>query len=157
MPTVVVGPEPDEHVVRAVEDGGARVVGVGEPAEGAVWVGGPDDLPEPLPDAWRWIQLPSAGVEAYVEAGVLDDRREWTSAADGFGRAVAEHALALVLAHRRALPVYARARSWAPKDGRLLDGARVLLVGAGAIGRSLIELLAPWDVEVTAVTRSGRT
>src|SRR4051812_36011314 len=154
--SVFVGPEPDPVVAEAVEAAGARLAGDAGAAAAAVWVGGPADLPSPLPPSWRWVQLPSAGVEGYVEAGVLDEERTWTSAADGFGRAVAEHALALVLAGLRDLPAYARARSWQERDARLLDGTHVLLIGAGAIGRSLIALLEPWDVDITAVTRSGR-
>jgi phosphoglycerate dehydrogenase-like enzyme len=37
-----------------------------------------------------------------------------------------------------------------------LDGATVAIVGAGGIGRALIELLAPLHAEVLAVARRGR-
>ena len=38
----------------------------------------------------------------------------------------------------------------------MLEGSTVAIVGAGGIGRVLMEMLAPHDVEVIAVTRSGR-
>ena len=38
----------------------------------------------------------------------------------------------------------------------MLEGSTVAIVGAGGIGRVLIDMLAPHDVEVIAVTRSGR-
>jgi phosphoglycerate dehydrogenase-like enzyme len=143
---------------RAVREGG------GEPAplEGAVGVvsltGDPEQLP-PLPDSVRWVQLPSAGVEQWIRSGAVADGRTWTSATGSFGLAVAEHALALMLAADKSLHSFARERSWTP-DGRhhvqSLAGQTVAIVGAGGIGRALIGLLEPFGCEVIAVTRRGR-
>ena len=152
----IAGDRPD--LDQAVRDGG------GEPAplEGAAGVvsltGDPAELPA-LPDSVRWVQLPSAGVEQWIRSGALDDGRVWTSATGSFGLAVAEHALALILAADKALHSFARERSWTD-DGRhqvrSLAGATVLIVGAGGIGRALIGLLEPFGAEVIAVTRRGR-
>ena len=38
----------------------------------------------------------------------------------------------------------------------MLEGSTVAIVGAGGIGRELIAMLEPHDVEIIAVTRSGR-
>jgi D-3-phosphoglycerate dehydrogenase len=88
----------------------------------------------------------------------VDDGRIWTSATGSFGPAVAEHALALMLAADKALHSFARERTWIP-DGRhevrSLAGETVLIVGAGGIGRALIGLLAPFGAEAIAVTRRG--
>src|SRR4051794_28815011 len=79
----------------------------------------------------------------------------WTSAAGAYATDVAEHALALLLAGVRGLAHYARAQTWDARDDRLLEGSTVAIVGAGGIGRALIELLQPHDVEIVAITRRG--
>ena len=86
----------------------------------------------------------------------VDRERVWTSAAGAYGLPVAEHALALMLAGARRLADCARADTWTEPPARPLDGSTVAIVGAGGIGRALIRLLAPLDVEVLAVTRRGR-
>jgi D-3-phosphoglycerate dehydrogenase len=68
---------------------------------------------------------------------------------------VAEHALTLLLAGVRGLARYIRAQTWDARDDRLLEGSTVAIVGAGGIGRALIELLQPHDVEIVAITRRG--
>jgi phosphoglycerate dehydrogenase-like enzyme len=143
---------------QAVRDGGGEPAPL-ERADGLVWLDGdPEHLPD-LPDSVRWVQLPSAGVEQWLRAGAIGTDRAWTSATGAFGLPVAEHALALMLAADKALHSFARERTW---DGegrhlvRALEGACVLIVGAGGIGRALISLLAPFGAEVIAVTRRGR-
>ncbi len=74
-----LGPDEDEAIAAAIRDAGGTLAGP-EEAEGIVWLGGPDDLRPRLHDDARWVQLPSAGVEKWVESGILDDRRPWTSA-----------------------------------------------------------------------------
>lgn len=99
----------------------------------------------------RWVQLPFAGVDRF--ASVLDADRSWTCAKGAYARPVAEHALALGLAGLRGLPSRARARRWGAPSGRQLMGARVTLVGGGAITQALLQLLAPFEVEATVVRR----
>jgi len=155
MPTTVhVGPEPDPIVEDAVRAAGAEI-GPLERADGLVWLdSNPDDFPAELPDGLRWVQLPSAGVEQWVDR--IDRDRRWTSAAPAFGRTVAEHALTLMLAGVRRLHEFARATTWTrPPVGELM-GSTVAVIGAGRIGGSLIELLEPFGVEALAVTRTGR-
>ena len=152
----IAGDRPD--LEQAVRDGGGEPAPL-DGADGIVSLtGAPAELP-PLPGSVRWVQLPSAGVEQWIRAGVVRDGRAWTSATGSFGLAVAEHALALMLAADKSLHSFARERSWT-EDGRhqvrSLAGATVLIVGAGGIGRELIKMLEPHDVQVIAVTRSGR-
>ena len=64
-PKIHIGPDDPEHLIRAVRDGGGEPVTLGE-AEAVVWAGGPEDLPE-LPASVRWVQLPAAGVEPWLE------------------------------------------------------------------------------------------
>ena len=153
---ILAGERPDLEA--AVREGGGELAPL-EGADGLVALtGDPSELPA-LPESVRWVQLPSAGVEQWVRAGVVRDGRVWTSATGSFGLPVAEHALALMLAADKSLHSFARERSWTD-DGRhqvrALEGETVLIVGAGGIGRALIGLLEPFRVEVLAVTRRGR-
>jgi D-2-hydroxyacid dehydrogenase (NADP+) len=153
-PTVHVAPEPDPEIEAAVRAAGGEIAPL-EEAEGLVWIGsGPDGFPESLPEGVRWVQLPSAGIEGWLDR--IDRDRQWTTAAHAFGRQVAEHALALMLAGARRLHDFARAQTWERLPNRELAGATVVLVGAGSIGGALISLLEPHGVEVVAVTRRGR-
>jgi phosphoglycerate dehydrogenase-like enzyme len=81
---------------------------------------------------------------------------QFTSAGGAYATQVAEHALALLLAGVRGFARYARARAWTPVDDRPLERSTVAVVGAGGIGHELIRMLEPHDVEIVAVTRSGR-
>jgi phosphoglycerate dehydrogenase-like enzyme len=101
--------------------------------------------------AIRWVQLPFAGVEPFVD--LLGDGRVWTSTKGAYSEPVAEHALALGLAGLRALPSRARAHSWGPQGGRRLAGGRVTVVGGGGITEALLRLLAPFGVESRVVRR----
>ncbi len=153
-PTVHVAPEPDPDVEAAVRAAGGEL-GPLEQADGLVWLdSNPEGFPATLPERVRWVQLPSAGVEQWL--GRIDRERQWTTAAGAFGRPVAEHALALMLAGTRRLHEFARAATWTRPPIAELAGATVLVVGAGSIGRALIELLVPLRVDVLAVTRRGR-
>ncbi|HEX6025536.1 MAG TPA: D-isomer specific 2-hydroxyacid dehydrogenase family protein [Solirubrobacter sp.] len=153
-PAIHIGPEPAEHLVKAVEDGGGRPVPLDE-AEAVVWNGGPDELPD-LPETVRWVQLPSAGVEPWLERVAATPHVLFTSAAGAYATQVAEHALGLLLAGVRGLAYYARTKTWDPRSDRVLEGSTVAIVGAGGIGRALMAMLEPHDVEIVAVTRSGR-
>jgi phosphoglycerate dehydrogenase-like enzyme len=154
QPVVHVAPESDRAIEEAITAADGRI-GPLEEADALVWLdSNPDSLPDTLPDGIRWVQLPSAGVENWLAK--TDRERAWTSAAGAYGLPVAEHALALMLAGARRLADCARAESWTAPPARPLDGSRVAVVGAGGIGRALIGLLAPLDVEVLAVTRRGR-
>jgi phosphoglycerate dehydrogenase-like enzyme len=153
-PVVHMAPESERAIEEAVTAAGGQI-GPLEEAAVLVWLdSNPDSFPAALPDGVRWVQLPSAGVESWL--GRIDRERVWTSAAGAYGLPVAEHALALMLAGARRLPDCARADTWTNPPARPLDGSTVAIVGAGGIGRALIALLAPLDVEVLALTRRGR-
>lgn len=153
-PTVHVGPEPDGTVEAAIREAGGEIAPLAE-ADGLVWVdSSQESFPAELPERVRWVQLPSAGVEGWLDR--IDRDRQWTTAAPAFGRTVAEHALTLMLAGTRRLHEFARARTWTRPPIAELAGSTVAIVGTGNIGRALIELLEPFRVEVLAVTRRGR-
>jgi phosphoglycerate dehydrogenase-like enzyme len=159
MPThrVAIGPSSSRFAENAVRAGGAIPVKLGEHADALVWLSAHDldglaavlaDQPE-----IRWVQLPFAGVENAMAAGIIDHSRSWSSAKGSYAQPVAEHALMLALAGLRLLPERIRAHSWGPAAGISLYGGRVTILGGGGIAAELLRLLVPFGVEATVVRR----
>jgi phosphoglycerate dehydrogenase-like enzyme len=134
-----------------------------EAAAGAqVFVGpvGGGVLPERLFDALpalRLVQLQSAGAERWigtVPAGVV-----LCNARGAHTPSTAEWVVAATLAAQRGLPSFVLAQAagrWSPATHRSLVGARVLVIGAGDIGRTVGAMMAGFDVELTYVARTPR-
>jgi phosphoglycerate dehydrogenase-like enzyme len=154
-PVVALGPEYDRGLAAAIETGGGRVGRLAEADALVLWNAGDEspDLPADLPERVRWVQLPAAGVERWVAD--MGDGRVFPSATGAFALPVAEHALALMLAAARRIHRSVRAREWIEQPARSLEGATIAIVGAGGIGRALIELLEPLHPRILAVTRRG--
>jgi phosphoglycerate dehydrogenase-like enzyme len=154
MVTVAVEPatRPEMHAAfaAAVREAGATV-GPPADAEALIWADPQrsDLYPELIGAAprVRWIQLPYAGIEPFVD--YLDARFVWTCGKGVYAPPVAEHALALALAGLRGIDTYARADRWLEPIGRNLLGARVLILGGGGIGSSLVDLLEPFGCAIT--------
>ena len=154
VPCAVAPGPPAPVVLEAIESSGGRLVGPDD-AEALIWTDPYDasalrDLLAGLPGV-RWVQLPFAGVDRF--GTLFDDGRVWTSTKGAYSDPVAEHALALGLAGLRQLPRRARARAWGDQAGLRLAESKVTVLGGGGITRSLLGLLAPFDVEVTVVRR----
>lgn len=117
----------------------------------------------------RWLEVSTGGYARYDTAdfreALLGRRIAFTNASSVFADSCAQHALALMLAVARQLPSSMAAqlsdRSWNYECGRYLcrrlTGSTVLLLGYGAIGRRLRELLAPFGCTVIAVRRQSRS
>lgn len=155
-------PRPWDRVVDTLREHGHEYVDFS--AEGAqpdvlIFRGGPQHFPERLPESVKLVQVAYAGVEELDEAGILQAHDvRWANAAGLYDDTVAESALALLLAvlHRHK----AVARDWNQwqlyqETDFLFDRKKVAIIGAGGIGKRLIELLRPFDPEVIAVNRSG--
>ena len=154
-PGVWIGPGEDPRVTDAVLRSDGRLVEPNQ-AEAVVWLNPrPGGLDAVLHQGVRWVQLPLAGVEAWIGDPVLTSGPLFTSARGAYAKAVAEHALALLLAGSRRLADAARSTSWNRPDTRMLTGAGVVVIGAGGIGIELIRYLAPFECRITAVNRSG--
>jgi phosphoglycerate dehydrogenase-like enzyme len=115
----------------------------------------------------KWIHLSTAGYARYdrddVRAALQSRGGAMTNSSTVFADACAQHALAMMMAMNRRLPkamAEQRAARWSFQplryDSRVLTGQTALIVGLGAIGRRLVELLAPLRMQITAVRRSPR-
>jgi phosphoglycerate dehydrogenase-like enzyme len=158
MPTPAVAVEPDcwrrQVLVDAVEAGGGLVVGPSE-ADALVWAepARADLMPAMLDDNpnIRWVQLPYAGIEPFLDMLRARAHLEWTCGKGVYAAPVAEHILMLALAGMRGLATYARSSTWAAPEGRNLFGANVTILGGGGITEELLPLLAPFRCNVTVI------
>jgi D-3-phosphoglycerate dehydrogenase len=160
-PRIAIAPVSEPGLEAAVTAGGGALAPPDE-ADGLIWVNPRD--PQGLKDLLasspaRWVQLPFAGIESFVAAGVLDPSRTWTCTKGAYGHACAEHALGLMLAASRRIFHHARAKEWEePGFGspeRRLKGSTVLIFGTGGIGRALVPMLLPLEVRIIGLSRSG--
>jgi phosphoglycerate dehydrogenase-like enzyme len=114
----------------------------------------------------RWTHITSAGYARYdtpeVRAALAAKGTALTNSSTVYADPCAEHVLAMMLAMARRLPESLDAqrttRAWDSTERRvrsfLLKGQTVLLLGYGAIGRRLAQLLAPFGVRLFIVRRS---
>jgi len=105
----------------------------------------------------RLVQGQSIGYEGVADR--LPPGIVFANAASVHETSTAELALALTLAAQRHLPDFVRAqaeRRWAPVTAESLADRRVLLIGYGGVGKAIAARLAPFEVELTAVARTGR-
>ena len=117
----------------------------------------------------RWIELSSAGYTRYDREDLKEALRArgtiLTNASTVFADSCAQHLLAMMLSLGRQLPQSWRDqftdRSWhyaeRRYDSRLLTGQTAVLLGYGAIGRRLAELLAPFGMRLLALRRQSRS
>jgi phosphoglycerate dehydrogenase-like enzyme len=148
-------PASEQALAAAIEAGGGKLRAA-QDAEGLVWTRwrDPDLLRASLAElpGVQWVQFVTAGIDELVPA--LDTRRVWTSAKGCYSRPIAEYALAGLLAGLRSLPGYARAREWRAQPTKSLFGSTVTILGGGGIASALVQLLAPFDCDVTVVRRN---
>jgi phosphoglycerate dehydrogenase-like enzyme len=116
----------------------------------------------------KWVHVSSSGITRY-------DTAEFRALARGRGlvlsnsasvhqEACATHALSFLLAQSRRLPLALRTRTevgsaawWHLRGTSVpLSGQTILMLGYGAIGRRLTEMLLPFGMKVVAFRRSPR-
>ena len=167
------GLESAGHRLMVSPSASASVLAAGRPdptLEQADVVFGQPDLAHSLRcPRLRFIELSSAGYTRYDRA---DFRQAMstrgipvTNASGVFADPCAQHVLAQMLALVRNLPPQLRnqdgPRAWRYLEDRFTNGVlsnqRVLMLGFGAIGRRLAELLRPFGTHVTAFRRKPTT
>lgn len=117
----------------------------------------------------KWVEVSTAGYTRYDTPEFLESFRArgsaFTNASAVFADPCAQHVMAMMLAFgRQLLPSHRdqlNDRSWHYEqrryDSRLLTGQTVLMLGYGAIGRRLTELLAPFGMTLYALRRQTRS
>ncbi len=92
----------------------------------------------PRAEALKWLQLNSAGADAYTAPGLLRPDTLLTSAVGAYGLTVSEHMLAMLMGVNRHLMEFhaqQQQRLWRP-FGRMrsIEGSTILTIGLGNIG-----------------------
>jgi phosphoglycerate dehydrogenase-like enzyme len=116
----------------------------------------PEDVVRALPRL-RLVQLLTAGAERFI--GRLPEGVVFRTARGAHTPSTAEWVMAATLAAQRGIPFFTReqdAGRWSFGTQHTLFGARVLVVGAGDIGRAVGRMLDGFGVEVDFVARSAR-
>ncbi|WP_009958495.1 D-2-hydroxyacid dehydrogenase [Verrucomicrobium spinosum] len=116
----------------------------------------------------RWLQVSSAGFTRYdtPEFRLAAQSRGLTvtNSSGVYDQACAEHVFSFMLAQARLLPqslgshLPNGSEAWmALRHGcRSLQGQSILIAGYGAIAARLVKLLAPFDMNITAMRRTAR-
>ena len=109
----------------------------------------------------KWVSTPFAGVEPFLEPGILDNPEVLlTSSSGAYGVTIAEHVVMVTLEMMRRKAEYneiVRQRSWT--RGLHVDsirGSRITLLGTGDIGRECAKRLRAFEpASLTGVNRRG--
>lgn len=165
------------HVYHGMAEHLAKLVAEAAPARSVVALTSPDALAAALPEievlfaptpprtGWsnakqlRLIQLLGVGADTLLPSPDLPDAVEIGVMRGAFAADVAEHALALMLAHTRRLPELLdlqRTHRFIATPRPTLAGKHVVIVGFGAVGQRLARASRALDMTVTAVSRTGR-
>lgn len=173
LPTVVVlgarEDEPPPGIQEIAEDASLRYAPDGqrlqEEIEGAdvlfVW----DFRSTELRDAWcradrlRWVHVAGAGVDAVLFPDLVESRVTLTNSRGVFDRPIAEYVLGLILIFAKGFREtfgFQGRHMWVHRETETLAGKKLLVVGAGPIGREISRLARCAGMEVNAVARTAR-
>ena len=108
--------------------------------------------------ALRWLQLSSAGADAYAKPGVLPSEVLLSNSVGAYGQAVSEHLAVMVLTLMKKLHLYRddqQACIWG-EHGTVMSpvGANVLVLGAGDIGSHFASFMKALGSHVVGVRRT---
>lgn len=110
--------------------------------------------------ALEWLQTNSAGVEVYIQPGVLAGDTLLTNATGAYGLAIAEHMLGMLLELFKKLELYRDAQksgAWQSQGAvKAVYGSTVLVLGMGDIGGEFAARCKALGAKVIGVRRSPR-
>ena len=108
-------------------------------------------------DNLEWLQLESAGTDAYIVPGVLSRKTVLTNATGAYSKAVSEHAFALTLMLMKKLYLYRdeQKKAFWSDHGTVssLSDSTVAVVGLGDIGQAYARMVKAMGARVIGVKR----
>ena len=164
-PSPSAPPGSPEWLEEAIRDGGGHLVGArrvrGDRVEPT------PRIPRPRPTRsrgadLRWVQLPFAGIENFVDHRRRRRTRGRAARACTRSRSPRWRSPSRS-AGLRNVGRYARATTWSPPAGRNLLGGRVTILGGGGITESLVRLLrrrtatSPWSATTPSTWTASTT
>lgn len=154
-------PKPWNTTVSDLAAAGHDHVDLAEGPDVLIYHGGPDGFPGQVPESVKFVQFAWAGLDALDERGIpAASGVRWANAKGLYDDTVAESTVALILGalHQfpRITPDGSATRDILHEKRYLFDDMTVAIIGAGGIGATLIDYLAPFRPRVIAVNRSGR-
>ncbi len=107
----------------------------------------------------QWLQLNSAGADAYAKEGILPEGVVLTCATGAYGTAISEYMTAMLLVMMKRIPQYLQdqqAGRWVD-EGPVLSpaGKRILIVGTGDIGLSFARKIRGFELPDHPITLTG--
>ncbi len=118
-----------------------------------------------LRDAWhradrlRWVHVAGAGVDAVLFPELVESAVVVTNSRGVFDRPIAEYVLGLMLLFVKDFHTsfeLQQKRRWMHRETGMLVGKKLLVVGAGPIGREIARLARCVGMETNAVARRAR-
>jgi phosphoglycerate dehydrogenase-like enzyme len=153
----------------------ARLADLGDGVDASVWAPGSPPVDTPFDLLVLPYMIPASALDTLADQqatviqaqmlgydGIADHLpagRVYCNAVDVHEAATGELAVALMLAAQRGIPDFVRAAdaaTWRHARHPGLALQRVLLLGAGGVGRQLAQRLLPFDVDLVRVARTHR-
>jgi len=107
----------------------------------------------------KWLHLPSAGVDRYANKEIYQNQDIILTNSSGvYGKPIAEHVFAMIMAHNRNLIDYAydkKEKKW-QRQNKIKDffNSTVGILGLGDIGSTIAKRAKGWSAEVLALKRT---
>ena len=128
-------------------------------SEAEIIIGNPPSSMLKYAQNLKWLQLVTAGADAYQQEGLLDDHVILTSASGAYGEAQSEFMMASLLSLYKKLHLYRDNQNsclWKDEgDERMLNDSTALIIGMGDIGNSFARRLKAFGVYVLGVRRTN--
>ncbi|UFU02265.1 D-2-hydroxyacid dehydrogenase [Ruania suaedae] len=110
----------------------------------------------PAADALQWVHVAAAGVDPVLFEELIGSDVTVTNSRGVFDDAIAEYVLGQIIAGAKGFRAAWRSQAehrWQHRESDRVAGQRVLVVGTGAIGRSIARLLRAVGLEVRGAGR----
>ena len=110
-------------------------------------------------DSLEWVHVAGAGVDAVLFDELVESDVTVTNSRGVFDRSIAEYVIGTMLMFAkdfRATIEHQREKRWVHRETETLHDKRLLVVGAGPIGREVARLASPLGMRAEGVARTAR-
>ena len=107
----------------------------------------------------KWLQLNSAGSDAYIKEGILTDEVLLTNATGAYGLAISEHTIGILLQLFKKLHIYRKNQKlhlW-KDEGQVksIYNSKILIIGLGNIGEEFAKRIKAFGAYTIGVRRTN--